>query len=334
MAQLSKAQKIFWGTREVPRVYLGSRTVWKSKTAPPANGHTLVGWSGANVEGAESFIVGTWMARDSWDGMAGANWLSYSDDFKAYVSAYPARAADVGVPLVPHDSSTPLNSLFDEALSKSSTYDSLGRRLAELGPDTVYARLYWEMNMSPYPAQQIDRAKFKNAWRAAVPSLRAGFAAAARPGQVLKIVFCPLSDGADYKMFYPGSDMVDVIGLDVYGSIWTQNPPSVSELLSRVRVQLETIANFAKSEGKRVALGEWSNWTPDEAHRGQAGSKGCGDCPEYIDLIFDWAASNATGIAAEALCYYNIAPLGPDQTLATTPKSRARFIERSAALKA
>jgi hypothetical protein len=264
-------------------------------------GKSLFGWSGAVVPGVKRQLVGTWMARDTWADLAQGHWLAYSDDLTAFVKANPAGAADIGVPLIPHDqAASTWNALLTQAASgaQDATYTSLGANLAKEGPKTVYARLWWEFNNNPI-ADNIDRSLFRAAWAHAVPLIRAGFAAAA-PGKTLKIVFCPNSDGADYAPFYPGDQFVDVVALDAYGAKWGTTTPSASEVLSLVTSQLNGIAAFASSHGKPVALGEWGNMAIGT--QGVVGLQGRGDFPQYIDLVFDWAAR----VHAVYLSYFNI----------------------------
>lgn len=291
---------------------------------------TLIGWSGTAIPGVEQEVFGTWMARDSWDGMSKGQWLEANKGFVSYVAEHPDGAADIGVPLIPHDSGEDLNDLLDEAVSgdHDEDYRSLGAWLATHGPKTTFARLYWEMNMSPVPADSIDRAKFKAAWDHAVPLLREGFAAAA-PDKQLSIVFCPLTDGADYHAFYPSDENVDVIAIDAYSQIWSSSTPSKKALIDSVDGYLTEIADFAKEKGKPVALGEWANWHAGEGAVGKVGGKGLGDFPEYIDQVFDWAQKND----ALYLVYYNIAD-DTLQKLSDTPKSlevlqrRAQSLQR------
>ncbi|WP_210506510.1 hypothetical protein [Naasia sp. SYSU D00057] len=285
---------------------------------------TLVGWSGGAIPGLENQVFGTWMARDSWAGMARGYWLYANTGFTAFVAAHPDRAADIGVPLIPHDSGQPLNQLLDEAITglHDDDYESMGASLGKLGPATVYARLYWEMNMSPYPANSLDRAKFKAAWDRAVPLIRSGFAAAA-PSKTLKVVFSPISDGADYRAFYPNSTNVDVIAIDAYASKWGSSAPTAAVLTQTVQTYLDSIAAFAKEQGKPVALGEWGNW--QVGRDGDVNSHGLGDFPNYIDQVFDWAAEND----AEYVVYFNLRDGGVGQTLADTPLSLARLQARA-----
>lgn len=295
--------------------------------ADRTNPRTLIGWSGDTIPNVPREMAATWLERKSWQNLHNADWITSDVGWQSWVTANPSAAADIGVPLIPHDATQALNDMLDEATAggHDSDYISLGRELANHSPATVYARLWWEMNMRPTPADQIDRAKFKAAWARAVPLIRAGFGMTARPGQRLRIVFCPLTDGADWSEFWPGDDLVDVVALDAYATIWGTGTPTVAALLASVQGNLDKLAAFGRTHGKPLALGEWANWqtgsgtTPD--------SRGRGDFPEYIDAVFDWAQANPVAY----LCYFNISD-GTGLTLAQTPKSLARFQARAALL--
>lgn len=97
---------------------------------------TLVGWSAAEVPGLEQEVLGTWMARDSWEDLRLGHWLADNPDYVAFVEAHPERAADVGVPLVPHDSETPVDEMLASAAAgeHDEDYRAMGAALARTGP--------------------------------------------------------------------------------------------------------------------------------------------------------------------------------------------------------
>lgn len=291
----------------------------------------LVGNSGSSIPGVVNQVSGTWMARDTWANLSSAQWLSFNTGYVNWVSANPDKAVDIGVPLIPHDmdkTGANWNTLLDEVIAGShdAEYTSMGRNLSNVVPvnGKIFARVWWEMNMNPI-ANNINRAKFIAAWNRAIPLIRAGFAAkASETGRThtMKIVFCPISDGADYTAFYPDNANVDIIGLDVYGAKWGTTIPTSSELLTHVQAYLDALTTFAGTKNKPMALGEWANW--QTATVGNMTSHGRGDFPEYINQIFDWAIAHNVAY----LCYYNISDGGVGQTMANTPLSLAAYQTR------
>lgn len=292
---------------------------------------TLTGCSGKSIEayGIPRDVFGTWMGRSSWDDLAKGNWLWVDrSGVPEWRRDHFDRALDVGVPLVPTESGQDLDAMLQQAASgaQDATYRSLGKCLADYGSGTVLARLWWEFNMPP--ARQ-DPKRFVAAWRRAVPLIREGFRGAARAGQTLEIVWCTNAGEPDPEPFYPGDDVVDIIGSDVYGWVWGDSDPTVPRMLDRLlrgRYMLGWLAEFANQHEKPTCLGEWGNVARkgDKANVGH----GAGDCPEYIDAIYDWAKTCKYG--CRYVCYFNLADGGVGITLDQTPAAVARLKLRAA----
>lgn len=295
---------------------------------------TLTGCSGKSLEeyGIPRDIYGTWMGRSSWKDLAQGNWLMMEESgVPKWRSEHFDRALDVGVPLIPTDSKEDWDTLLCEAASgtQDETYRSLGKCLAIYGTRTVYARLWLEFNMPP---AHEDPKLFVAAWRRAVPLLRAGFQSAAKPGQTLLLVWCINAGAPNPEPFYPGDTMVDVIGSDTYGMVWGNSDPTVAQLLALIRTgpyHLAWQAQFANRHRKPTCLGEWANVAQKANKRDD--SHGAGDCPEYIDAVYDWAKTCRYG--CRYLCYFNIAAGGVLITLDQTPASLARLKVRAAQAK-
>ncbi|MDG3004595.1 glycosyl hydrolase [Paludisphaera mucosa] len=301
--------------------------------APPATaGGTLTGCGGKSLEeyGVPRDVYGTWMGRSSWENLEKGHWMMMEESgVPRWRREHGDRALDVGVPLIPTDSGANHDDLLREAASgrRDATYRSLGGSLARYGTKTVYARLWWEFNMPP--ARQ-DPGLFVAAWRRAVPLIREGFLAAAGPGQTLQVVWCANADAPDPEPFYPGDDQVDLVGLDVYGWVWGDSDPTPARVVERVlrgRFSLDWTAKFAADHGKPTCLGEWGNVVRKGAKHDDG--HGAGDCPEYIDAVYDWAAACPTG--CRYVCYFNVADGGVGQTLDQTPRSLARLKARASA---
>lgn len=89
---------------------------------------------------------------------------------------------------------------------------------------------------------------------------------------------------------------------------------------------LEWQTKFTNEHKKPVCLGEWAN----VAKKGdqKAESHGVGDCPEYIDVIYNWIRTNKYG--CRYVCYFNLEDGGILLSLDKTPKSLARLKIRAA----
>jgi hypothetical protein len=297
--------------------------------AAPATSGTLVGWSSSNIPGVTQRVYGQWTARNNWTQM---NNLDYIDatPLGSFVAAHPNDAIDQGIPLIPFDSGRPYNTELDEAIAGThdSTFTAMGQKLANVGPKTVYARLWWEFNMF---SGGFTASKFVSAWQRAVPLIRSGFTGIAGSNKTLKIVWCYLTRNIDPNPMWPGASFVDVIGSDVYGIVYGTTNPSVSAMINNVNGALTELSSFAAAYNKPVCLGEWANVIPKSGSG--ADSRGCGDCPEYIDAVFDWINSqNATARPVTHVTYFNDAGGGVGQLINNTPNSLARFQARVAAL--
>lgn len=292
---------------------------------------TLTGCSGKSLEayGITRDVYGTWMGRSSWKNLANGDWMMAEESgLPQWRRDHFDRATDVGVPLIPTDSKQDYDALLKEAASgaQDATYRSLGGHLAGYGTKTVFARLWWEFNMPP---TREDPKLFVAAWRRTVPLLRAGFQEAAKPGQTLSIVWCANAGWPSPEPFYPGDDVVDIIGSDTYGMKWGNADPTVAQMIAYLHTGPYTLdwqAKFANLHKKPTCLGEWGNVAkkgdkPDDSH-------GAGDCPEYIDTIYDWAKTCQYG--CRYVCYFNIAEGGVLQTLDQTPLALARLKVRAA----
>ncbi|WP_214071120.1 glycosyl hydrolase [Mucilaginibacter sp. dw_454] len=282
--------------------------------------HTLTGNSGKSIEayGIKQEIMGTWMGRNTWKDIADANWVwAKESGVPAWRTDHFDRPIDVGVPLIPTDGKGDYNSYLKEIISGSqdSTFLSLGKKLAKYGPSLVYARLWWEFNMSPV---KQDASLFIAAWRRAVPLIKQGFTIGAVKGQSVNIVWCVNAGTPNPLPFYPGDDVVDVIGSDTYGQIWGDTDPTEEQMLNKIEnglYMLKWQANFANQHKKPTCIGEFGN----VASKGNKTNElhGVGDSPQYIDAIYDWIKTCKYG--CQYVCYFNLPDGGVGQTLDQTP---------------
>ncbi len=290
----------------------------------------LTGNSGKSLEnyGIKQEILGTWMGRKSWDNIAGADWIwAKESGVPAWRKDHFDRPIDVGVPLIPHDAGINLNELLKQAISgaRDSVYISLGKNLAKYGTQTVYARLWWEFNMSPI---RQDAQLFIAAWRRAVPLIRKGFKAAAANGQSISIVWCVNSGTPSPLPFYPGDDVVDVIGSDTYGMVWGGTDPTLQQMLQKIikgQFMLQWQARFANRHKKPTCIGEFGNVAPKGNQAQQL--HGVGDSPEYIDAMYNWIKTCRYGCLY--VCYFNLADGGVGQTIDQTPRALERLRARA-----
>jgi hypothetical protein len=296
----------------------------RKKQAVPLN-PVLMGWTGTAPTGAlPRDIAGTWLSIDSWASIQAGAPLAGSS-FATWAAANPTLAADIAVPLIPNDvDSATWNTVLDEvaAGTHDAAYTGLGTALATYGPNTVYARPWWEWNLH---VASVNATKFITAWNRAIPLIRAAFAAAA-PTKVLYISWCFAGQNSDPTTYYPDTANVDIISADVYGHVWGTTTPTLSALLSIVRTDLRLLSKLGALKNKPVALSEWGSMAIKT--QGVTDSQGRGDTPEYVSQILDWIEANQAVFAI----YYDLG-FATGQSLNDTPNSRAIFNARHATLR-
>ena len=179
------------------------------------------------------------------------------------------------------------------------------------------------------PPAKENSELFVKAWRRAVPLIREGFQQTAASGQHVQIVWCTNSGAPDPEPFYPGDDVVDIIGSDCYGWVWGDEDPDVDQMIDHIfnnPYTLKWLASFANKHHKPTCLGEWANVTP-KGKKKQDGH-GVGDCPEFIDAVYDWMQTCKYG--CRYVCYFNLPDGRVGITLDKTPNALARLKSRAA----
>ena len=173
-------------------------------------------------------------------------------------------------------------------------FEAAARAIAHAQPRAII-RLGWEMNISSMGWFAKDQeADYIRAFRRVVKIFR-------RYSDDFRYDWCPgwgLQDVAADRA-YPGDDVVDYIGLDIYdfkseGSAeerWTN-------LYLKAPFGLEWQRDFAAQHGKRMSYPEW-------------GVGNFGDNPFFIQQMHDWLVANRDNIAYAA--YFNVDGLWPTQ---------------------
>ncbi len=151
-------------------------------------------------------------------------------------------------------------------------------------PDAV-VRLGWEFNGDWMPwASGPDPQGFVADFRHIVAVMRAV------PGQHFRFEWTPNvgRHNADPEAAYPGDDVVDVVGMDVYDEYWT---PDLADPQVRWQTFLDEPYGlhwhkaFALRHGKPIAYSEWGTGTRPDGH-------GAGDDPTFISGMADWFAAS------------------------------------------
>lgn len=202
---------------------------------------------------------------------------SADTDWSSWIKADPAvRRVVVTQEMIPDN--VPANW---RVLGAHGTYDHYARELAAnlvaAGLGNAIIRLGHEMNGTWYhdsvgdnPAQYRDWAEY---WARIVRAMRSVKGA--------HFLF-DWNVNAGYRdiplnTFYPGNDVVDMIGIDIYDAGMPGNPGNQAARwasLDREPDGLAQIAAFARAHGKPLSFPEWAMVS--------AGTGGAGDDPAYI----------------------------------------------------
>lgn len=210
--------------------------------------------------------------------------------------------------------------LWTDVISGSLDAEFNGIIKQGVGWNVTIWRLGWEFNGSWFSwgiggnDTAANQAGFKAAFRHIALLIRAQQPKA-------KIMFNPTSGNSaeldDWTAYYPGDDVVDIVGTDIYNNHWNNWPGDAAEeailISSGPSPTLNDIVAFAKAHGKAVAIPEFGCWDPAS---GPNESNSPGDDPTFINAIFTWLLPLIQG----GLKVY----LGPwSQELAQFPNSMA-----------
>jgi hypothetical protein len=155
----------------------------------------------------------------------------------------------------------------------------LAERLVAAGYGDAIIRLGHEANGAWFPwAAARDPAAYVAYWRRIVGTMRSVSGAAFRFDWT--VARGPQAVPAD--RIYPGDDVVDIIGMDVYDRD-PQFPPG-PERWAKFRTQpfgLDWLASFAAAHGKPLSISEWGLALSDNGNGG-------GDNPLFVEEMWRW----------------------------------------------
>lgn len=230
----------------------------------------------------------------SWAAMHDLAWLP-----GYWRKANPDRKLVWSIPLTM--TGTPLSEVAVGA--HDGDFETAARAIATAQPDAVI-RIGWEMNGDWTAWSAVGReAAFIAAYRRV-----AGIFRHASPA--FRLDWCTnwgRSDGAP-DMAWPGDDVVDLVGMDVYdtpGADWVRTVRSAP-------FGLDWLLAFSQAHGKPVAIDEWG-----------VGLKGAADNPAFVSRMADWLRAHAGSVA-----HHVVFDVPPHQLETAFPASERRLIER------
>jgi hypothetical protein len=201
-------------------------------------------------------------------------------------------------------------------------YDGYFRQLAKNiaartgAPQRIIIRLGWELNGTWYPWSAVGRASlYRAAYRHVVHVMRSQC-------NVLRFEW-NLNWGTnpkfDWTTAYPGDDVVDVVGMDVYdqyNSWGWYNVLNIYEGLSFFR-------NFARQHGKSEAYTEWGLSI-------QPSPLGNGDDPAFVQGMYNWIQAGGSSVLYAD--YWNTPSGGPNGVIYSDSSTYWVTVPKSAAL--
>lgn len=260
--------------------------------------HLLIGtYGGAGCTGVpEVRAFEEWLSRkvdvvldflqtDSWDGMVNeAGWIA------GCWKQLPGRRLAISVPMLVNAGSPTL----DQGASGQfdQHFRTLARTLIDGGYGDAFVRIGWEFNGGWYRWTARDHAAAYAAyWR------RIALAMRGVPGARFRFDWNPTTVDGPTETAYPGDDVVDVIGLDVYNQSWPKiaDPAARWDYLLHQAAGLIWHRDFAAAHGKPRSFPEWGTGTRPDGHGG-------GDDPLFVRNMLTWMQSG--GPVAYA-CYWN-----------------------------
>ena len=283
-------------------------------------------WLGRSVDLGEDFE-----ANDTWSNAEGPGWQV--GPWHDWTVAHPGQRVVMTVTMLPGPWDNSLSNLTDCA---AGTYDAhwktLGQSLVDHGLGDSVLRLGHEFNGGWYTWRAKDQPdKYAGCFRAMVKQLRTA------PGQTFHfdwnssvgVVQFPAEDA------YPGDDVVDTVGVDVYDQSWATDtypiPAGATDADAHARRErawtelhdgdhgLVFWRDFAKKHGKPLSIPEWGVTHRGDGHGGE-------DNPEYVQHMFDFVTDPASHVAYHV--YFDVgAPDGDHQLSIDTkfPNAAAKF---------
>ena len=186
-------------------------------------------------------------------------------------------------------------------------FEIAAKSIAASQPDAV-ARIGWEMNGDwfPWAAGGVE-ADYIAAYRRVVGIFR-------KASPRFTFAWCPGAGrlNSSPELAYPGDDVVDTIGLDIYDAPSNAGPTEAWKSGLEGPFGLRWLEDFATRHGKPMHIGEWG-----------VGLKDAPDNPYFVEQMSEWLHRHAGAIAFHV--YFDAPPSELDS--GKFPKSRERFIK-------
>lgn len=253
--------------------------------ALPAEATEVGAYRGPGCDGRKAMVeLETFLGRKidrTVDALNQMSWLEMRRSIPWITKCWAGSdiALTLSVPMLPRGKSGTLREGADGAYDRvfKETADALVRN----GLNDAVVRIGWEFNGDWVPwAASKDPESYKRYFRRIVEIMRRA------PGQRFKFEWCPNHGrhAMDPTLAYPGDDVVDIIGMDVYAETWdvsTADPDKRFQYFLDQPFGLKWHRDFAKERGKPISYPEWGVGTRPDGH-------GVGDDPVFMEKMADW----------------------------------------------
>ena len=252
---------------------------------PIGREHTLQAWEKWLGQKPSSVLGVDFYAQTTWEDYSRLSWVP-----GIWKKLNPARNVVWSMPLTVKG--TPLADVAEGL--HDAAFEAAARAISEAQPKAII-RLGWEMNLdSTAWFAKGQEADYIRAFRRVVAIFR-------RYSSDFKIDWCPGWGPQEMPadLTYPGDDVVDYVGLDVYDFKYEGSPEERWEkFYLKGPFGLEWHRDFAAKHGKPMTYPEW-------------GVGNFGDNPYFIQQMHNWFVQNQHDIAYAA--YFNVDGLWPTQ---------------------
>jgi hypothetical protein len=247
--------------------------------------HTLQAWERWLRQEPSSVLGVDFYAQSTWEDYVRLNWVP-----GIWKKLNPKRNVVWSVPLTVKGTA-----LADVANGgHDAEFEAAAKAIAEAQPRAII-RLGWEMNLQSMAwFAKGQEADYIGAFRRVVGIFR-------RYSNDFRYDWCPgwgpQDSAAD--LAYPGDDVVDYVGLDVYDFKYDGSTQERwSKFYKKASFGLEWHRDFAIQHGKLMSFPEW-------------GVGNFGDNPFFVQQMHDWFVANGKNIAYAA--YFDVNGLWPTQ---------------------
>ena len=252
---------------------------------PDGRERTLQVWEKWLNQRPSSVLGVDFYAQSTWEDFSKLSWVP-----GIWRKLNPARNVVWSVPLTVKG--TALADVADGL--HDAAFEAAARAIAEAQPKAII-RLGWEMNLVAMPWFARDQeADYIRAFRRVVGIFR-------RYSDDFRYDWCPGWGPQDTPAdrAYPGDDVVDYIGLDVYDFKQEGSPEQRwNDFYLKASFGLEWHRDFAAQHGKPMSYPEW-------------GVGNFGDNPLFVQRMHDWLMQNEKSVAYAA--YFDVDGLWPTQ---------------------